>query len=165
MRMKTFQHEVPVSFEKSTVLKHAVLDASYRTYKDVEILHAGDYVVGPMGMVVHYEAKELDLGVWDSNWLNIDHSKNVLDRVGFVDRQWFNHDKSAVMGDLHILTTIQHGKDVVELIDRDLIDKLSIELRANVDYNEENDYYDASEIHFLGVGIVTFPADKDTRIK
>jgi len=165
MTQKIIQHNVPVKFRKSPIIEHADVRASYITYNDVEILHEGEYIVGNLGINVHYDSNNLDLGRWEDNWLNIDHSKNVLDRIGIVDKQWFDHQNSAVMGDLHIITTTQHGKDVVELINKGLIDKLSIELRADMNYEEEEDYYNATNIFFLGVGVVTFPADDKTRIK
>jgi hypothetical protein len=99
---------------------------------------------------------------WKENYLNIDHSYEVLKRLGFVKNTYYR-DKS-LRGDLYIFPITQTARDVISQIDAGMINWLSVEIMSNDYWDSNINKKCAGDIEYIGAAIVTMPADAKTRI-
>lgn len=113
-------------------------------------------------MVYTREELSKSAGNWEQNYLNLDHSFDVRDRLGFVENTYFH--KGKVKGDLHIFPITQAARDTIALIDADLVNWLSVEITTEDYWNENDNKRYASNISFIGAAICLYPADQSTRI-
>jgi hypothetical protein len=134
-----------------------------RIYRDVIILTEGTFTDSITMEPVFYPSDMLRNTVnrWNSNYLNIDHSNKVLDRIGTVENARWNDGK--VMADLYIHPITQNSIDAINLIDQGLINWLSVEILTNDSWDRNDDRY-VNDMEYLGLAVVTSPADPNTRI-
>jgi len=140
--------------------------SNVRIYKDVVILTPGIWTDAGTRMSIEYNEENLSKAAkkWTSDWLNVDHSWTVTDRIGYVKNPYYNK-KIGVMGDLHIYPITQAAKDTVALIDAGLVNSLSAELMAEDIWDAETNKRFAENIEFIGCAVVCHPADSNTRIR
>jgi len=100
---------------------------------------------------------------WTSNYLNIDHSDNPLDRIGIVQSPYYKDSK--VCGDLHIYPITSRAKDTIALIDAGLVNNLSVEIKTVDRWDSKEMSRRVEKITFVGCAVVVNPACVDTRIK
>ena len=136
----------------------------FRIYKNAVILTEGEWSDSITMSPIVYTKAELEKGAtnWKSNFLNIDHSFSVDDRIGYVMHP--HYDNGAVKGDLHIHRDLQKGKDTIERIDCGLVNSISAELTTNDRYDSDSRKYLACDLTFLGSAVCLFPAADGTRI-
>lgn len=153
---------VHIKFDYDTRLIGKTSDV--RIYRNVTILTPGTYADSITNAGVKYSegllkrtAKE-----WESKYLNIDHSDRTLDRIGTVENPRFQDGK--VKADLYIHPVTQNAKDVIGLIEDGLVNWLSVEILTEDDWNEESQRY-VKDLIYIGLAVVTTPADPNTRIK
>ena len=154
--------ELPFQYGSKIILK----SSNVRIYKDVVILTPGVWTDASTRTPIEYTDVNLMKGtkVWSSNFLNVDHSWTVRDRIGYVKNPYYNK-KIGVMGDLHIYPITQAAKDTIALIDSGLVNWLSAELMAEDIWDSDSGKRFAEQIEFIGCAVVTYPACKDARIK
>jgi len=161
--------------KKATIHKH-ILNLSYdtttlsqyedfRIYKNATILTPGEWTDCITRSPVVYSASELEKSAtnWKENYLDLDHSFSVNDRIGFVKNP--HAEKGCVKADLYILKGTQSGDDTIRKIDCGLVNGVSAELTTNDRYDYKTDKYIAEDLCFLGAGIVTSPACNSARVK
>lgn len=160
---------------KNTIHKH-ILNLSYdnvslsqyedfRIYRNATILTPGEWSDSITREPVVYTAQELEKSAtnWKENYLDLDHSFAVNDRIGYVMNP--HADKGEVKADLYILRKIQAGKDTIERIDCGLVNGVSAELTTTDRYDFKENIYKAEDITFLGAAICIFPACVNARVK
>jgi hypothetical protein len=161
--------------KKATVHKH-ILNLSYdnttlsqyddfRIYKNATILAPGEWTDCITHSPVVYSAKELEKSAtnWKENYLDLDHSFAVNDRIGYVRNP--HADNGCVKADLYIFKKVQAGKDVIEKIDIGLVNGVSAELTTQDRYDFSTDKYMAEEIVFLGAAICCYGACANAKVK
>lgn len=159
---------------KNTIHKH-ILNLSYdnvtlsqyedfRIYKNATILTPGEWTDSITREPVVYTASELEKSAtnWKENYLDLDHSFTVNDRIGWVRSG--HAENGCVKADLYINKRIQSGKDTIEKIDCGLVNNLSAELTTTDRYNFSVNKYYAEDIIFLGCAVVCYPACANSRI-
>ena len=100
---------------------------------------------------------------WDEPiFLTLDHSANVLDRIGLIKNPRWNG--KCIIGDLVILTITQKAKDAISLIERGLITDLSIEALTNEEYDIIEKNLMLTDIKFKSVSLVVQGACPDAKI-
>jgi len=151
----------PLIYNKKIVQKYG--DA--RVYRDAVLLTPGTWTDAVSMSPIEYTSEELQKSakVWESNYLNIDHSWKTLDRIGYVRDTYFSNN--SVKGDLYIYPITQNSKDAIALIDAGLINALSVELYSRDVWSNKSESRLATDITFCGLAVVTDPACKDARIK
>lgn len=155
-------HSLPFEISKNFISK----SGDSRTYKDVVLLTPGDWTDSQTMAPVRY-TPELLKGYhdnWSRNFLNLDHQWTVLNRVGWVENPRCRKD-GAVIADIKISKVTQNGRDIVELIEDNLINELSVELLSDDKWDSKERIRLASDIEFIGCAIVTEGACKETKIK
>jgi hypothetical protein len=155
------KHILNLSYDTTTLSQYE----DYRIYRNAVILAPGEWTDSITHNPVVYSEVELTRGAtnWKENYLNIDHSFSVNDRIGYVMNQ--HADKGKVLGDLYINKNVQTGKDTIERIDCNLINGVSAELTTNDIYDYKTNKYLASDLTFLGCAIVTYPAAIGSRVR
>jgi len=154
--------------KKATIHKH-ILNLSYdtttlsqyedfRIYKNATILTPGEWTDCITRSPVVYSESELEKNAtnWKENYLDLDHSFSVSDRVGYVRNP--HADKGCVKADLYILKGTHSGDDVIRKIDCGLITDVSAELTTNDRYDYGSGKYIAEDLCFMGCAIVTHGA-------
>lgn len=160
---------------KATVHKH-ILKLSYdnvtlsqyddfRIYRNATILSPGEWTDCISHTPIVYSEEELTKNAtnWRGNYLDLDHSFAVNDRIGYVQNP--HAEDGCVKADLYILKNVQSGRDTITRIDCGLINEVSAELTTNDRYDYSNDKYLAEDICFLGAAVVTYGACSNTKIK
>ncbi|MBE3093948.1 MAG: hypothetical protein IMZ52_02875 [Actinobacteria bacterium] len=160
---------------RNTIHKH-ILNLSYdnvslsqyedfRIYKNATILTPGEWTDSITREPVVYTVGELEKSAtnWKENYLDLDHSFAVNDRIGYVMNP--HADKGNVKADLYIHKRIQSGKDTIERIDCGLVNGVSAELTTTDRYNFSDNKYYAENIVFLGSAIVLFPASNGAKVR
>jgi len=135
-----------------------------RVFRNAQLLTPGEWTDAGSRMPTVYTPQELTRSAenWRSNYLNVDHSWNSLDRIGYVNNP--KAVRGSVKGDLFIYPITQTARDTISLIDSGLINWLSVELfsRDEINYDDRKIY--ASDITFIGAAVVSHPADENTYI-
>jgi len=136
-----------------------------RIYKGATLLTEGEFSDSITRSPVVYTQEEISksAGNWTQNYLNLDHSFDVRDRLGFVKDTYFS--KGVVKGDLYIFPITQAARDTIALIDAGLVNWLSVEITTEDYWNEDDNKRYASNIEFIGAAICLYPACEGTRIK
>jgi len=134
-----------------------------RVYKDTTILTEGTFSDSLTREGVKYSKDVLKNTVknWQSNYLNIDHSHNVLDRIGTVENARFEGNK--VKADLYIHPITTNAKDTVKLIDDGLINWLSVEIMTEDSWDRNNERY-VKDMDYIGLAVVSAPACRQAKI-
>jgi len=134
-----------------------------RIYRDVTILTEGKFSDSLSMQPVIYEKEMLKNTVnnWELNYLNIDHSHAVLDRIGTVENpKW---DDGKVKADLYIHPITKNAIDTIKLIDSQLINWLSVEIMTEDMWNKNNERC-VKDLDYIGLAVVTMPACKGALI-
>jgi len=136
-----------------------------RVYNNAILLTPGSWSDAMTKAPVEYTEDQLckSASRWEENYLNIDHSRGTLDRIGTVNNpRWF---KGCVMADLFIYPITQNAKDAIALIDSGMVNSLSVELSSLDKWDNNTNKRFAEDITFFGLAVCTDPACKDTKIK
>jgi len=157
-------HNIEFQYDKSLVQK----SHGYEIYKDVVILTPGTWADTITNAGVLY--KEDTLKKFCSNWekhsyVNLGHSHYPLDYVGTVQSQYYNN---GVRADLYINQNTTNGRDIIEKINSEEINLLSVEMKTDDYWDIENMSRSAEKILFLGVSVIgpwPGPACIDAKIK
>jgi len=152
---------VPFKYNKKEISK----STDIRIYRDVTLLTPGEYSDSLSSYPIRYTSSELKNAAskWEENYLNLDHSWNTLDRIGYVENPRFQD--GAIKADLYIVPVTRNAKDTIGLIDAGLVNWLSVELKSEDVWNSSDNKKDATNIVFIGAAIVLYPACSDARIK
>jgi len=128
-----------------------------RIYRDVTLLTEGKFTdsLSMTGVSYPRDVLERTVNNWQSNYLNIDHSHNVLDRIGTVENAYWNGDK--VKGDLYIHPITRNAMDTIKLIDDGLINWLSVEIMTEDAWDRNDERY-VKDLEYIGLAVVTAPA-------
>ena len=135
-----------------------------RIYKDAVLMVPGIYQDSKSRLKIFYKEDILRKNAtnWKSNFLNVDHNLSVLSRIGFVENpRW---DKNALIADLRIMPITTVAKDIIGLIDNNIINALSIEAITDEYFDNSLSCLCLKNIEFLGVAIVTTPAVPEAMI-
>jgi hypothetical protein len=135
-----------------------------RIYKNVILLTSGEFTDAMSMTPTLYTDENIKLSAsrWEENYLNLDHSYEVLKRLGFVKNTYYNN--GAVRGDLYIFPITEEAKSTIGLIDAGLVNWLSVELTSEDYWDNSKQKRCAGDITFIGAAVVTSPACPDTRI-
>lgn len=156
-------HKLTVPFKYNDKILQKSTDA--RIYRDCILLTPGDWTDASTMAPVEYSMDELQKSatMWESEYLNLDHSFHVLDRIGHVRNQrWF---MGAVAGDLYIYPVTNAARDSIALIDSNLINELSVELYCEELWDSDTQIRKATDIRFVGLALVTRGACSETRVR
>jgi len=157
-------HNIDFSYDKSRVQK----SHGYEVYKDVVIFTSGTWADTITNCDVLYKEDVLrrHYSNWDKySYVNLGHSHYPLDFVGTVQNKYYD---KGVKADLYINQNTSNGKDIIEKINSDEINQLSVEMKTDDYWDIENMMRSAEKILFLGVSIIgpfPGPACSDARIK
>jgi len=134
-----------------------------RIYRDVTLLSEGVFSdsLTREGVAYNRDVLERTANVWQSNYLNIDHSHGVLDRIGTVENVYY--DDGKVKGDLYIHPITENARDTIRLIDKGLINWLSVEIMTEDAWDKGDNRY-VKDMEYIGLAVVTAPACKDALI-
>ena len=151
---------VPFEYNKKILTKAT----DVRIYRDTILLTAGEFSDSITRSPVVYteEAIAKSADKWEENYLNLDHSYEVLKRLGFIKNTYYKDGK--VRGDLYIYPITQAAKDVIAQIDAGLINWLSVEITTQDYWDTETNQRYADDISYIGAAVVTMPACKNSRI-
>ena len=154
---------IDVPFQYDSIIKSKATSATI--YRGAILLTPGKFADKITNDFVLYKAEILRKYAknWISNYLNLDHSRFPLHRIGYVENPRFQDN--ALKGDLYIFPLTTTAKDTIALIDNGLVNKLSIEMRTDDYYDYREGCIIADDIEFIGCAVVTNPADPHTRIK
>ncbi len=152
---------IPFKYNKKILSK----SSDVRIYRDTILLTEGEFSDSITMSPVMYTYDEIEKGAtnWSANFLNLDHSFEVLKRVGFIKNTYFKD--GAVRGDLYIFPITENAKSVIKMIDNGLVNWLSVELTTQDYWNPDDNKRYASNIEFIGAAVVLYPACENTRIK
>jgi hypothetical protein len=152
-------HIIKFEFNKNVIGK----DSKTKIYRDVTILSPGTFSDSLTRSPVRYDEEVLSRTYtkWNSNFLNLDHSDDVLDRIGLVMNPHFSDGK--VKADLYIYPITRNAKDTIALIDSGLINWLSVEIMTSDRWDASDERY-VDDMEYLGLAVVTMPACKDALI-
>ena len=135
-----------------------------RIYRECILLTPGSWTDSLSMIPTEYTDEHLSISAtnWEENFLNVNHSHAVQDRIGYVmNTYWYNN---AVMGDIHIYPITQMARDSIALIDAGMINELSVELLSNDQYDEELGKVFATDITYFGAAVVSAGACRQTKI-
>ena len=99
---------------------------------------------------------------WEESFLNLDHSHTALARVCKVINPHF--EDGSVKGDIQIYPITQNAKDIIQQIDNNLINWLSVEIRTTDVWNKTENMWSVLDMTYFGTAIVTVPASKGAKI-
>jgi len=166
MKMKKIKgrslHSPMIKFEYDNKIIQKSTD--FRVYSDAILLTPGEYTDSMSASPIVYTEENISetADKWESNYLNLDHSYEVLSRVGYVKNCYFK--KGSVRGDLYIAPITTAAKDAIALIDAGLINWLSVEITTQDIWNAEDNKRYATDITYIGAAVVTTPACPSSRI-
>ena len=135
-----------------------------RIYRNATLLAPGTWadsitnspVVYPREILRKYAAN------WEERYLNIDHSTRVLDRIGTVENPHF--EDGRVKADLYIYPVTQNAKDVINLIDKGLVNWLSVEIKTEDIWDVSKNLRRVNWMSFIGCAVVLYPACEEAII-
>lgn len=135
-----------------------------RIYKDAVLLTEGVYTDSFSRRTMFYDGNVIAKNAknWKSNYLTIDHSKSILDRIGYIENPHW--DGKSLLADLRILPITQRAKDIISLVDNNMASGFSIEAETEEVYDTKRKMLRLSNITFLGGSVVTSPACEDAGI-
>lgn len=136
-----------------------------RVYRDAILLTPGAWSDAITRAPVEYTSEQLSksASIWMENYLNIDHSRGTLDRIGLIQNPHWH--KNSVMADLYIYPITQNAKDTIALIDAGFVNSLSVELSSVDRWDSKENRRFAEDIQFFGAAVVLDPACNSTRIR
>ncbi len=147
--------------------KDKIIAKSYgdKIYREAVLLAPGVWTDSISRTAIAYDADVLIKyhSNWRNNYLDVDHSRSVKDRIGRI-LNIKTHD-GKIIGDLYICTKTSVGRDVVALIEEGLINWLSVEILTNEKWDPDRQLYKVTEVLFDGVAVVTSPACSEAKIK
>jgi len=151
---------IPFEYNEKIISK----STDVRIYREAVLLTEGEFTDSISRSPIMYTKAEISKGSsnWSNNYLNLDHSFEVLKRLGFVKNPIFRD--GCLKGDLYIFPITQAARDVIAQIDNGLVNWLSVEITTEDYWNNKDNKRYASNIEFMGAAIVLMPADKNTRI-
>jgi len=155
-------HKLIKKFEYDTKI---IQKGDARVYNNAILLTPGAWSDCITRAPVEYTSEQLSKSAtrWKENYLNIDHSRGTLDRIGYIkNARWYN---KSVIGDLHIYPITQNAKDTIALIDAGLVNSLSVELSSVDRWDFQTNKRFAEDIEFFGCAVVLDPACENTRIR
>lgn len=154
---------VTIPFEYNTKLRGK--STGQKVYKDTTILTPGTWTDSWSGMPIDYPSdvlKKYANNVSDQ-YLNIDHSHAVLDRIGhYKNNLWKD---GGVHADLYIYPHTQNARDTIEQIDNNMVNALSVEILTSDQWDKDKKQYNVYELEFVGLAVVLHPACEDAQIK
>ena len=135
-----------------------------KIYRDASLLPAGIYTDSMSQTPTEYTPESLNQYAtnWGDNFINLDHTHDVLSRIGRVFNQ--RCEDGIVKGDLHIYPITQASRDTISLIDNNLVNWVSVEIMTEDTWNEEKKVWSAGDMEFFGLAICTTPAAKNAKI-
>jgi len=136
-----------------------------KIYRGATLLSPGEWTDSMSQVAIEYTPNILRkyAKVWEDYYLNLDHNHSALSRIGKVHNpRWEN---GAVKGDLHIYPITQNAKDIIQLINNDMINWTSVEIRTKDIWNEIKGMWSVSEMDYLGAAVVSLPASRGSKIK
>jgi len=153
---------VPFKYNKKILTK----STDVRIYRDTILLTPGEFTDALSRSPVTYteEAISKTANKWEENYLNLDHSYEVLKRLGFVKNTYYKKKDGTVRGDLYIFPITQAAKDVIKQIDAGLVNWLSVEITTQDYWDPETNKRFADDITYIGAAVVTMPACENSRI-
>ena len=160
--MKKVKLSMPFKYDNKIIEK-----STTRTYRNVPILHPGEYSDGYSRTMCYYPKDVVQKYAlnWEGKYLDIDHDiHKVLSRIGWVEPKGWDAKQNAIIADLKILPVTQNAKDTIALIDNGLIDAVSVEMYIADSYNDEKNMQQADEILIVGTGVVVSGADPKAKI-
>lgn len=134
-----------------------------KIYRNTTLLTPGTFSDSLTMAGVRYDKDLLKNTVdnWHSNYLNIDHSHEVLKRIGRVtNTKWMDN---KVKADLYIYPVTKNARDTIKLIDQGLINWLSVEIMTEDGWDKSDERF-VKDLEYLGVAVVTEPACKEAKI-
>jgi hypothetical protein len=151
---------IPFRYDEKLLSK----STDVRIYKGAILLTPGEYTDALSRTPTVYTETELKNSAtrWEANFLNLDHSDEVLKRVGYVKNTYYKNQ--SIRGDLYIFPVTQEAKSAIGLIDSGLVNWLSVELTSEDYWDNKLNKRCASDISYIGCALVTFPACPDTRV-
>jgi hypothetical protein len=125
-----------------------------RIYKGCVILEEGRFTDAASKVPIFYDCKvlERDAKNWVSNFITLNHSRDILDRVGFIENVRWENNK--LLGDMRIVPITSRAKDVINLLDAGMIKDLSIEALTTEEYDRDMKCLRLSSIEFTGLSLV-----------
>ena len=160
-RVNTF-HTCSTKFDYDRRIISKSTDA--KIYRGVTLLTPGVFVDSITQAPVKYSKEVLKKYAtnWVENYLNLDHSYETLNRIGFIENPRF--EDGVVKADLYIYPVTDNAKDVINLIDSGLINWLSVEMKTEDKWDKSTGQRYVEKIEFIGAAVCTLPADPNTRI-
>ncbi len=160
-KVNTF-HTCSVKFDYNKRIISKSTDA--KIYRGVTLITPGTFVDSITQAPVKYSKEVLRefASNWTENYLNLDHSYETLDRIGYIENPRF--EDGVVKADLYIYPVTDNAKDVINLIDNGLINWLSVEITTEDYWSQEDDRRYAQDIEYIGAAIVLHPACEGSRI-
>jgi len=159
--MKPFKPMVQLKFKAKEINSEGT-----RIYKNVTILTSGTFRDFGTDTKVYYPPNILQkyASNWSSYNVNLNHSTHPLDYVGkVVNPHW---DIWRITGDIEIYPITQNARDVIALIDAGLVKGLSPELKSHDVWDPERGCKRLDrDVEFIGLAIVTRPADRRAKIE
>jgi hypothetical protein len=135
-----------------------------KIYKDASLLPPGVFTDSVSQTPTDYRPEILNKFAtnWKDNFINLDHSRDVLKRLGRV----FNtrSEDGVVKGDLHIYPITQAAKDTISLIDNDLINWVSVEVMTDDIWDPNKGLTYVDNLEFFGLAVCTTPAAPGAKI-
>ena len=135
-----------------------------RIYAGCILLEEGKFADSASKMSIFYDGKVLkrDAGKWLSNYVSINHSNDILDRIGYVENpRWANN---KLLADIRIIPVTSRAKDVISLLDNNMAQDLSIEALTEEEYDKDLKCLRLTTISFTGLSIVTQGACGSARV-
>jgi len=164
MKMMKRLHLPLIKFE--TPQKLISKSSDWRIYHDAIILAPGVWTDAASKVKTYFSPRELEKSAkrWRVNYLNVNHNyRDPLSRIGYVKNTYWDGEK--IRGDLYILADTSAGKDIVSLIDANLVNWLSPELLSSDKWNSQKGLHEATDIEFIGCAVVIHPACPKAKIR
>ena len=151
---------IPFKYDKKILTK----STDVRIYHNTILLTPGEFTDSMSSYPIVYSEENIMKTAtnWQENYLNLDHSYEVLKRLGFIKNTYYKN--GAVRGDLYIFPVTQAARDVIGQIDSGLINWLSVEITSNDYWDSKINKKCAGDITYIGAAIVTTPACQNSRI-
>jgi len=146
--------------------KYLAKSADWRIYNDAVILAPGVWTDAASNLKTYFPPEELKKAAtrWKVNYLNVNHEiRNPLLRIGYVKNTYW--DGERIRGDLYILPTTTAGRDIISLIDANMVNWLSPELISEDKWDSKKGIHVATDIEFIGCAVVLHPACPKAKIR
>lgn len=156
-------HSIPLTYNRKLINKGGSRPG--KLYRDVELLHAGDYSDSQTNAPVRYTKEVLHKyhNNWNSSFLNLDHNWETLKRIGWVEDIYFSND--TIKGNIRIKRSTQNGRDTIESIEDGSVNGLSVEIMSEDSWDPVDGIIMANNLEFIGLAVCLHPADPQAHIK